>query len=177
MHRFARMQGLTTISQMYTMYYSGSYAIHGTYWHHRFGTPVSHGCVNVAGHARWLFNWALVGTPVVVHDGACLQASLFSSGHRSLGAALCRLRSPSLSFTSLITPRHIKVVTRVLTVVVSTRSKSLLCRRLTVVALAWFLDSRRWVNRGSFSAIKTANKYALNTGKTTILQFDDISDT
>jgi len=54
-------RGLTTYSRRpYTMYYSGNYAIHGTYWHHRFGTPVSHGCINVAvDHARWLFNWTL----------------------------------------------------------------------------------------------------------------------
>jgi lipoprotein-anchoring transpeptidase ErfK/SrfK len=53
-----------------TMYYSGSYAIHGAYWHRSFGTPVSHGCTNVAlDHAKWLFNWASVGTPVVVHSG------------------------------------------------------------------------------------------------------------
>ena len=52
----------------YTMYYSGGYGIHGAYWHHNFGTPVSHGCVNVAvDHARWLFYWAENGTPVVVH--------------------------------------------------------------------------------------------------------------
>ena len=51
------------------MFFSGGYAIHGAYWHNRFGTPVSHGCVNVAiDHAEWLFNWARVGTPVVVHD-------------------------------------------------------------------------------------------------------------
>lgn len=51
----------------HTMYYDGNYAIHGTYWHHKFGTPVSHGCTNVAvDHARWLFNWARIGTPVVV---------------------------------------------------------------------------------------------------------------
>jgi lipoprotein-anchoring transpeptidase ErfK/SrfK len=53
----------------YVMYYQGNYAIHGAYWHHRFGTPVSHGCVNVAvNHARWLFNWASVGTPVVISE-------------------------------------------------------------------------------------------------------------
>ena len=52
----------------YTMYYSGNYAIHGAYWHNRFGTPISHGCVNVAvNHAKWLFNWVSIGTPVVVH--------------------------------------------------------------------------------------------------------------
>lgn len=69
-HRYARMQGEDyDISDVpYTMYYSGSYAIHGAYWHHRFGTPVSHGCINVAvNHAKWLFYWAKTGTPVVVH--------------------------------------------------------------------------------------------------------------
>jgi len=73
-YRFARMQGENyDISDVpYTMYYSGGYGIHGAYWHDRFGTPVSHGCVNVAvDHARWLFrwlfNWAEVGTPIVVH--------------------------------------------------------------------------------------------------------------
>jgi lipoprotein-anchoring transpeptidase ErfK/SrfK len=67
--RYVRMRGadydITDVP--YTMYYDGSYAIHGAYWHHRFGTPVSHGCVNVAvNHARWLFHWATIGTPVVV---------------------------------------------------------------------------------------------------------------
>lgn len=69
-HRTARMRGsdYDIPDVPFTMYYSGNYAIHGAYWHHRFGTPVSHGCVNVAvDHAQWLFNWASVGTPVVVH--------------------------------------------------------------------------------------------------------------
>ena len=53
----------------YTMYYDGGMAIHGAYWHNLFGTPVSHGCTNVAvNHAKWLFEWASVGTPVIVHD-------------------------------------------------------------------------------------------------------------
>jgi lipoprotein-anchoring transpeptidase ErfK/SrfK len=53
----------------YTMYYDGGMAIHGAYWHNMFGTPVSHGCTNVAvNHAEWLFEWASVGTPVVVHE-------------------------------------------------------------------------------------------------------------
>ncbi|MEM9771630.1 MAG: L,D-transpeptidase [Cyanobacteria bacterium P01_D01_bin.73] len=52
----------------HAMYYHRGYAIHGAFWHSRFGTPVSHGCTNVApNHARWLYNWASVGTPVVVH--------------------------------------------------------------------------------------------------------------
>jgi lipoprotein-anchoring transpeptidase ErfK/SrfK len=51
----------------YAMFYQGNYGIHGAYWHKRFGTPVSHGCVNLAPqHAKWLFNWATVGTPVVI---------------------------------------------------------------------------------------------------------------
>ncbi|MEL6463012.1 MAG: L,D-transpeptidase [Cyanobacteria bacterium J06621_15] len=51
----------------YTMYYEGDYGIHGAYWHQSFGTPVSRGCVNVApNHAKKIFNWASVGTTVVV---------------------------------------------------------------------------------------------------------------
>ena len=51
----------------YVMFYQGNYAIHGAYWHQQFGKPVSHGCVNVAvDHARWLFDWASEGTPVVI---------------------------------------------------------------------------------------------------------------
>lgn len=52
----------------YTMYYDGGMAIHGAYWHNLFGNPVTHGCTNVAvNHAKWLFEWAEVGTPVIVH--------------------------------------------------------------------------------------------------------------
>ncbi|MCY7320960.1 MAG: L,D-transpeptidase [Phormidesmis sp. CAN_BIN36] len=67
----ARMQGDGyDISDVpFAMYYSGGYAIHGAYWHRNFGTPVSHGCVNVAvDHAERLFDWASVGTPIVVHE-------------------------------------------------------------------------------------------------------------
>ena len=52
----------------YTMYFYRGYAIHGTYWHDNFGTPMSHGCVNLSiSDARWLFYWAPVGTKVVTH--------------------------------------------------------------------------------------------------------------
>lgn len=51
----------------YVMYFYEDYAIHGTYWHNSFGTPMSHGCVNVSTpDAGWLFNWAPVGTAVEV---------------------------------------------------------------------------------------------------------------
>jgi hypothetical protein len=52
----------------YAMFYDGNYAIHGAYWHNNFGVPVSHGCTNVAvNHAGWLYDWAYIGSPVVVH--------------------------------------------------------------------------------------------------------------
>lgn len=50
----------------YTMYFYRGYGIHGTYWHNNFGTPMSHGCVNMrTPDAEWLYNWAPVGTKVV----------------------------------------------------------------------------------------------------------------
>lgn len=52
----------------YTMYFYKGYGLHGTYWHNNFGTPMSHGCVNLRTEdAGWLFNWASVGTVVHVH--------------------------------------------------------------------------------------------------------------
>jgi hypothetical protein len=35
-------------------------ALHGTYWHNDFGTPHSHGCINMAiEDAKWIFRWTL----------------------------------------------------------------------------------------------------------------------
>jgi lipoprotein-anchoring transpeptidase ErfK/SrfK len=52
----------------YTMYFYKGYGIHGTYWHSNFGTPMSHGCVNLSiPDAEWMYNWASVGTLVNVH--------------------------------------------------------------------------------------------------------------
>jgi lipoprotein-anchoring transpeptidase ErfK/SrfK len=52
----------------YVMYFYEGYGIHGTYWHHNFGHPMSHGCVNApTPDAQWLYNWADVGTLVNVH--------------------------------------------------------------------------------------------------------------
>jgi lipoprotein-anchoring transpeptidase ErfK/SrfK len=51
------------------MYVVGGVAIHGTYWHNRFGTGarLSHGCINVGlKQAAWLYAWAPMGTPVTV---------------------------------------------------------------------------------------------------------------
>ncbi len=52
----------------YTMFFYQGYAIHGTYWHSNFGTPMSHGCVNLSiPDSEWMYNWASVGTLVNVH--------------------------------------------------------------------------------------------------------------
>jgi lipoprotein-anchoring transpeptidase ErfK/SrfK len=52
----------------YVMYFYEDYALHGTYWHNNFGTPMSHGCVNLkTSDAEWIFNWSYVGTVVNVH--------------------------------------------------------------------------------------------------------------
>ena len=52
----------------YIMYFYKSYGLHGTYWHHNFGTPMSHGCVNLSiPDAEWLYNWSYLGTVVNVH--------------------------------------------------------------------------------------------------------------
>ncbi|MCE5208462.1 MAG: L,D-transpeptidase [Chloroflexi bacterium] len=52
----------------YTMYFYEGYGIHGTYWHSNFGTPMSHGCVNMrTSDAAWLYGWASVGTIVNIH--------------------------------------------------------------------------------------------------------------
>jgi len=33
-------------------------AFHGTYWHDNFGTPMSHGCINMRiDEAKWVFRW------------------------------------------------------------------------------------------------------------------------
>ncbi len=52
----------------YVMYFYRGYGLHGTYWHHNFGHPMSHGCVNLpTPEAQWFFNWASVGTLVRIH--------------------------------------------------------------------------------------------------------------
>ncbi|HVH45249.1 MAG TPA: L,D-transpeptidase [Labilithrix sp.] len=67
------------------MYFNGSYALHGAFWHNNFGRMQSHGCVNLAPlDAKALFGWTeprlpdswhgvwatpeKPGTRVVVHE-------------------------------------------------------------------------------------------------------------
>lgn len=43
----------------WTLYYDHNFAVHGAYWHDRFGRTKSHGCVNVPpADARWIYYWA-----------------------------------------------------------------------------------------------------------------------
>jgi len=52
----------------YVMYFYEGYGIHGTYWHNNFGTPMSHGCINLqTDHAEWVYNKAAIGTVVNIH--------------------------------------------------------------------------------------------------------------
>ena len=53
----------------WTMYFDKARALHGAYWRTRFGYPQSHGCVNLSvGDAHWLYNWAVEGDWIYVHD-------------------------------------------------------------------------------------------------------------
>jgi lipoprotein-anchoring transpeptidase ErfK/SrfK len=66
----------------WTMYFDGARALHGAYWRTIFGFPQSHGCVNLSvGDAHWLYNWAVEGDWVYVHDPSGLtptDPSLYS---------------------------------------------------------------------------------------------------
>jgi len=53
----------------WTIYFDQARALHGTFWHNRFGFPQSRGCVNLSpGDANWLFQWAKEGDWVYVWD-------------------------------------------------------------------------------------------------------------
>jgi hypothetical protein len=48
----------------WTQYFEGSLALHGAFWHERFGLPRSHGCVNLAPlDAHYLFNFTWPPVP------------------------------------------------------------------------------------------------------------------
>jgi lipoprotein-anchoring transpeptidase ErfK/SrfK len=47
---------------------SGGYAMHGVYWHNKFGKQnTSHGCMGMSNsNAQWVYDFIDIGTPVVV---------------------------------------------------------------------------------------------------------------
>ena len=44
----------------WTCYFTGDgQAFHGTFWHENYGSPMSHGCINMRpSEALWLYRWA-----------------------------------------------------------------------------------------------------------------------
>lgn len=61
------------------MYFSRDVGLHAAYWHDRFGTPRSHGCVNLSPlDAKWFFDWA---TPLLPFpDSKYVYASRHNPG-------------------------------------------------------------------------------------------------
>jgi hypothetical protein len=52
----------------YVQYFHDGFALHGTYWHDGFGSPRSHGCVNLSpADARFLFGWTEPRVPELWH--------------------------------------------------------------------------------------------------------------
>ncbi len=48
----------------FILYFDKSQALHGAFWHDNFGTPISHGCVNLSiTDAMWMFDWAKPDLP------------------------------------------------------------------------------------------------------------------
>lgn len=69
-YRYKHMSGpgYSLANVPFTMFFYKGYSIHGTYWHNNFGTPMSHGCVNLTiPDAEWFYHWAPMGTKVVSH--------------------------------------------------------------------------------------------------------------
>lgn len=71
----------------YAQYFHEGYAFHGAFWHNNFGHPASHGCVNLATRkkngrkgvnedAGWLYQWASLGVPVIVHRTSPPQSKI-----------------------------------------------------------------------------------------------------
>jgi hypothetical protein len=54
---------------LFTQYFTGDGAsFHYNYWSSSFGYPGSHGCLGLTyGDSAWLWEWAHVGTPVIIH--------------------------------------------------------------------------------------------------------------
>jgi LysM repeat protein len=65
----------------WVMYFFQGYSFHGTYWHHNWGRPMSHGCVNMpTNEALWLplansgRRFSSSGSPAVTTGVPCASA-------------------------------------------------------------------------------------------------------
>ncbi len=58
----------------FVQYFTEGFALHAAYWHDEFGTPHSHGCVNLAPiDAAWLFDWTDPQVPAAWHGALSLR--------------------------------------------------------------------------------------------------------
>ncbi len=58
----------------FVQYFTEGFALHAAYWHDDFGTPRSHGCVNLAPKdAAWLFGWTDPQVPEAWHGALSLR--------------------------------------------------------------------------------------------------------
>jgi len=58
----------------FVQYFTEGFAFHAAYWHDEFGTPRSHGCINLAPlDAAWLFNWTEPNVPAAWHAALSLK--------------------------------------------------------------------------------------------------------
>ncbi|WP_437649138.1 L,D-transpeptidase family protein [Sorangium sp. So ce362] len=58
----------------FVQYFTGGFAFHAAYWHDDFGTPRSHGCVNLSPlDAAWLFEWTTPEVPADWHGALSLR--------------------------------------------------------------------------------------------------------
>lgn len=61
----------------YVQYFHEGYALHAAYWHDGFGTPRSHGCINLApDDARFLFGWTDPPVPEAWHSALSREGTL-----------------------------------------------------------------------------------------------------
>jgi L,D-transpeptidase-like protein len=55
----------------WSMYFHDDQALHGAFWHDRFGHQLTHGCVNLSvADAAWLFEWTSPDVPAGWHSAA-----------------------------------------------------------------------------------------------------------
>ncbi|MCK6593516.1 MAG: L,D-transpeptidase [Polyangiaceae bacterium] len=66
----------------FVQYFTEGFALHGAYWHDDFGTPRSHGCINLAPvDAAWLFNWTTPEVPKGWHAALSLKRGTLVHTH------------------------------------------------------------------------------------------------
>jgi hypothetical protein len=66
----------------FVQYFTEGYALHAAYWHDDFGTPRSHGCINLAPtDAAWLFEFTTPDVPENWHAAMSLKKGTLVHTH------------------------------------------------------------------------------------------------